>query len=440
MSPEFASVMMFVVLLIFLVIGMPLAFALGTVGCIFGYLSLGSCVFPMFASRVYSLMTNYIMTAVPVFVFMAYLLEISGAAERLYIGFRNLFGPLRGGLAIGTVAICTLFAASTGVIGAAVVTMSLLAVPSMLKYGYAQDLATGTTCAAGTLGILIPPSIMLVVYGSLSGISVGKLFMAAFLPGLLLSSLYILYIAIRCFIRPDDGPAMSYAEISETSLSQRLWKAMLGIAPMLLLIIAVLGTIFTGIATPTEAAAVGCFIAFLMVIGNGQFSLKSMSSIVIKTLKTTCMVNLIVIFAGCFTTVFLGIGGGETVTNFLLGLGLPDWGILFLMLFIVFILGMFIDWIGILLICTPLFLPIAKQIGYDPLWFALLICLTLQMAFITPPFAYAIFYLKGVAPKEVQLTNIYKGVLPFVALQWLAVLLCIIFPQIILWLPSLIKI
>jgi len=436
MESELMPIMMFVPLIVLLMLGVPLAFSLGIVAVIFGYITLGTSIFTVFASRTYGLMTNYVMVAVPLFILMGYLLEASGMAERLYNGLRNLFGPVRGGLAIGTVVVCTLFAASTGIIGASVVTMGLLAVPSMLKYKYSKDLATGTTCAAGTLGILIPPSIMLVVYGSLSGLSVGKLFAASIFPGLLLASVYIIYIIIRSAVRPQDAPAMSKEELEGISLKKRLLKAITGVAPVLILIICVLGSIFVGIATPTEAGAIGAFITLVLMVLYKEFTWKKFKKVLLNTLKTSCMVNLIVILAGCFTSIFMASGGGAVVTNLLLNSGFSSGVILFVILFIVFILGMFLDWIGILLIVVPIFSPIAMGLGYDPLWFAMLICVCLQMSFITPPFAYAIFYLKGVAPKEVRISDIYKGVLPYIALQWLVLYLCIKFPQIILWLPN----
>lgn len=436
MSPETATLLMFGFLLLLLLAGLHLAFALAVVAVVFGYLMMGTPVFGMFSSRAFGLMHNYVLLAAPLFIFMAYSLQASGLAERLYEGFRLLFGPLRGGLAIATVVVCTLFAASTGIIGASVVAMGLLAVPAMLRHGYSKELATGTTCAAGCLGILIAPSVMLVVYGEQVGISVGRLFLGSILPGLTLSVLYIGYIVIVCLVRPDWGPAMSKEELLQSSLIRRLWRAALGTGPILLLIFAVLGTIFLGIATPTEAAATGAFIALILMFAYGKFSWPTLRDVVLSTLKTTCMVNLVLITASCFTTVFLGMGGGKVIGSGLIGLGLSPMGTLFVMMFVVFILGMFLDWIGILMIIAPIFSPIAVSLGFDPVWFGLLVAVCLQMSFITPPFAYAIFYLKGIAPPEIQIGHIYRGVVPYVILQWIALGLCVRFPQIILVLPN----
>lgn len=431
-----AVVLMFGGLILFLALGMQLAFALGILATIFGYFTMGPGIFATFSSRAFDLMSNYILIAGVLFVFMAYLLVEAEVAEKLYTGFRYLFGPINGGLAVATVVVCTLFAASTGIIGASVVSMSLLALPAMLRYNYSPVLATGTVATAGCLGILIAPSVMLIVYGSLTSLSVGKLFAASIFPGLTLSFLYISYIVVVCARKPELGPGMSLQERAEISLGRRLLKALTGVGPVLILILGVLGTIFVGLATPTEASAIGAFIAFLMMVAYGKFSVGKLKKIVFSSLKTVGMVYFILLWASCFTTVFLGMGGGKVVTNFVLGMGGGPMGSLILMMLVVFILGMLLDWIGIVMIVVPLFQPIAESLGFNGLWFALLVCICLQTSFITPPFAYAIFYLLGTAPKGVEINHIYKGVFPFIILQIIGLALCIMFPQIILWLPN----
>jgi tripartite ATP-independent transporter DctM subunit len=345
-------------------------------------------------------------------------------------------GGLRGGLGIATVFVCTIFAAATGIVGASVVTMGLLALPPMLKRGYNKELATGCILAGGTLGILIPPSIMIVVYGPMANLSVARLFFGAFMPGFLLSALYIAYIAIRCFFQPEMGPAMPVEERRAVPLLRKLYLAATGLIPPVFLIMAVLGMIFLGVAAPTEAAALGAFASMLLALAYRRLNWEGLRDVTYTTLRITSMIMFVVVGASMFTSVFMGLGGGDFVRNLLMAVPFGRWGVLAVMMIIIFILGMFIDWIGIVLIIVPLFTPVAATLGFDAIWFALLVMINLQMSYLTPPFAYAIFYLKGIAPPEITIAHIYRGVVPFVALQWTGLILCIIFPQIILWLPS----
>jgi len=437
LSPVTLTILMFVGLLIGLFLGHPLAFVLGGLAVIFGLIGWGPQCLYMFMNRIYNVMDNYVLIAIPLFIFMANILERSGVAEKLFDSFRLLLGPLRGGVAVAVVIVCTLFAACTGIIGASVVSMSLLAMPTMLKYGYQKELTTGTIAAGGTLGILIPPSIMLVVMGDQARLSVGKLFIGAVLPGLVLAALYIIYILLRCLINPKLGPALSPEERKMYSLITRVSQSVKYLVPPMILILGVLGSIFFGVATPTEAAAVGAFLAFVMMLVYRRFSWKAITEAIWQTAKTNCMVIIILCGATCFTGVFLGIGGGDVIKDLLFGLGLGKWGIFWIMMLIVFILGMFIDWIGIVLITFPVFLPIARQLGFDPLWFVIMIAINLQASFLTPPFGYALFYLKGTAPEGVTIMDIYKGIIPFVFLMICGLLICVIFPSLSLWLPSL---
>ncbi len=426
---------MFTAMLIAILLGYPVAFVLMGLAMVFGYLGWGPGVIPAFFLRVLGVMKNYIFVAIPLFVFMGVMMERSGAAERLYGAAHLLMGGL-GGLAVATVFVCTIFAAATGIVGASVVSMGLLALPAMLKRGYDKPLATGSILAGGTLGILIPPSVMIVVYGPIAGLSVGRLFFAAFIPGFVLSGLYMSYILIRCYHQPHLGPALPAEERRAVPTRKKLAMTATGLLPPIVLILAVLGTIFAGIAPPTEAAALGAFASMLLAAAYRALNWQAVKEAVERTIRVTSMIVFVVVGASMFTTVFLGLGGGEMIENIILGLPFPRYGILFVMMFIVFILGMFIDWIGIVLIIVPLFTPIADKLGFDAIWFALLIMVNLQMSYLTPPFAYSIFYLKGIAPPEVTIGHIYRGVIPFVALQWTGLALCIIFPPLILWLPG----
>ncbi len=429
---------MFGGLLIGVLLGYPLFFSLGSVALLVGLMTLGPAVFKILHLRVLGMLYNYTFLAVPLFVFMGIMVEKSGAAEKLYDGLLLTFGGLRGGLAIGTILMGTVLAACVGVVAASVTTMALIAAPTMLKRGYSKELVSGSVCAGGTLGILIPPSIMLVIYGPMAQISVGKLFMAAFMPGFLLSALYILYIVVVCFLRPHMAPALPEAERA-VPLSTKLSALAKGLLPPMFIILAVLGSIFFGIATPTEAAAVGGVAATLLAVVYRRFSMKMLKDTSRDTLRIGAMAMAVGLGASMFTGVFLRLGGGDAVSALILGAPGGKWGIFALIMFMIFILGMFIDWIGILFVMIPLVSPIGEALGFDALWFAMMLCINLQMSFLTPPFAYAIFYLKGLAPPEwgIDTGHIIRGVIPFVIIIMLGMLLCIIFPDIILWLPHL---
>lgn len=431
-----APVLMFVGVLIGAFSGYPIAFVLGSLALIFGFIFTGMDVLPALFFITFKVIKGYVYAAVPLFVFMAVTLERAGLADRLFHVAHLLFGGLRGGLAIGTIVICTMFAATTGIVGATVTSMGLLALPAMLKRGYNRALASGTVLAGGTLGLLIPPSIAIVIYGPTANISVAKLFFAAFLPGLVLSALYIGYIIVICLLKPELGAAMPEEERKAVSARQKFTLTLTGMVPVLCLIMAVLGLIFLGVATPTEAAATGAFAATLLAMAYRKFNWPNLKYATYQTLRITSMVMLVVVGASMFTSTFMTIGGGKLISGLILGLPFGKLGILLVMMFIIFILGMFIDYFAIILIIGPLFTPIAGALGFDLIWFSLLVIMNLQMANITPPFAYAIFYLRGVAPPEVTMGDIYRGVYPFVALQWIGLVIVIMFPQIALWLPG----
>jgi len=436
MSDEIMVVLMFVSLLVGLFMGHQLAFVLGGLAVLFAAIGPGLSVFGIIINRIYSQMDNYILLAVPMFILMARLLSDSGVAENMFQALRLALGRVRGGLLLAVIGISVILAASTGIIGASVTVMGMLALPAMLRYGYQKELATGAIAAGGTLGILIPPSIMLVILGSYSQISVGQLFAAAVFPGLLLAALYAAYVAIVTFLKPEYGPAVSKEELSEVSVREVAVMLLKMTIPPLVLIVGVLGSIFTGWATPTEAAAIGAFITLAMVVVYGKFSWRMLQEAVSATARTSSMVLFVIVGAVGFTGVFIAIDGQEIVSSFIAGTGLGRWGLFILMMAIVFVLGMFIDWLGIVLICLPIFLPIAKDLGFDPLWFVTMIAVVLQSSFLTPPFGYALFYLDGVAPREINLGHIYRGIVPFVILIVVGTVLCATYPAIITWLPG----
>ncbi len=438
MSPEVLAVSMLVILIIMVMSGIRLAFAMMFLGVTFGVYYRGPAMLSLYMQNIFGTMQNEILIAVPLFVFMGCILEKSGAAEKLFNTMYKLLGPIKGGLALTTIIISTLFAACTGVIAASVTTMTLMALPAMLQRNYDHGLSTGVVCAGGTLGILIPPSVMLVVLGPMTNLSVAKLFSGALMPGLLLASLYIAYIVIRCWLQPSIAPSISDEERAESTNKQLLVQTLVYMLPILGLLFAVLGSILLGIASPTEASALGGLGAVIIALLYRKLNLKTVKDAVYETIKVTSMVFFVIVGASMFTSVFLFMRGGALIESALLGLGLGKWGVVFVMMFTVFIMGMFLDWIGIVYIVVPIFLPIAIHLGIDPLYFVLLICINLQMSFLTPPFAYAIFFVKGVAPPSVTTKEIYWGVAPFVILQAIALTLCIIWPQIVTWLPSIV--
>ena len=438
LSPEMAVVVLFGLVVAGVLFGFPLAFVLGGVTVTVGLLLFGVDATAWIAySRIFKIMTNYILLAVPGFVFMGVMLGYSGLTEKMFSSLYVWLGGLRGGLAIVTVLTGTILAATVGIIGASVTALAIIALPEMIKRGYSRPLASGAVCAGGTLGILIPPSIMLVVYGPMAVISVGKLFFAAFLPGFLLSALYIGYIAVYSFTRPEIAPAVAPEERA-VPLLKKITDLLTALVPPAALIMAVLGSIFMGVATPTEAAGVGAVAATLLAVANRRFNL----SVLIETSRQTLIISAMVLLIGATAYAFVGIfiraGGEEAVTQIIMSAPGGKWGVFAIIMFIVFILGYFIDWLGILFIVVPIITPIGKALGFDPLWFAMMICVNLQTSFLTPPFAYAIFYLRGAADPSLGVTtgDIIRGVFPFVILILVALALLIIFPEIILWLPG----
>lgn len=429
------AVLMFVALFIFFFTGHPIAFVLGGIAVIFGLIATPQFI-GLFVNRIYGIMDNFVLIAITLFILMGNFLTMSGVAEQLFASLRLLLGPIRGGVGLAVIAVCIVFAACTGIIGASVVTMGLLAGPMLIRYGYQKEITMGMVAAGGSLGILIPPSIMFIMMADQAGLSAGKLLMSGVFPGIILGTLYMLYIGVRCAFNPEIGPPIPKEELALYPIGKRLKQALIYLVPPGLLIILVLGAIFAGIATPTESAAVGTVGAFILMVAYGKLSWQGFQNCLYQTAKATTMVIIILVGASCFTAVFLGMGGGTTMVNGIMGLGLGKWGTYFLIMIIYVILGCFIDWIGIVMITFPIFLPIAKALGYDMLWFVSMLAINLQMSFLTPPFGYALFYLDGLKIEGVTLKHIYRGVVPFLILQAIGVLLCTLFPEIVVWLPN----
>lgn len=438
MSIENVALMMVFSLIIMLFTGLPLAFVLGGLAMVLSYFLWGPNSMLLVAVQTWGVMTSYFLVAIPLYVFMANILQRSGIIEDMFRVMQLWFGPLRGGLAIGTIVICTILAAMTGIVGAAVATMGILSLPAMLSRSYDKRIALGSICAGGTLGILIPPSVITIVYAVTAGVSIGKMFMGGIVPGLMLAGLYVAYIAIRCWLQPEFGPAPSKEERASHDIITKL-IALRGILLPILLIIGVLGSIYAGIATPTEAAGIGSFGAIVCAAIYRKLTWANFRESVLETAKITAMILWITIGARCFISVFSAVGGDDLIREFITGFSTNRWVIVIFIQVILLILGLFLDEIGIILMCVPIFLPIIKDLGFDPVWFGILFLINAQMNYMTPPFGYTLFYLRGVAPEGVTMGDIYRAVIPFVIIQAFFLVLCMIFPQIILFLPNLLK-
>jgi tripartite ATP-independent transporter DctM subunit len=434
MSIEMITFLMLTILIGVIMMGFPIGFSLAGVATIFGIIFVGPQISNVFMMRMHVAFSDNTLIAIPLFIFMGIVIEKSGIATRLFDAMYVMLGGLRGGLAMSTITASTIFAAATGVVGATVTTMGIMAMPAMLKYKYDKAMACGSICAGGALGILIPPSIMILVYAPTANVSVGALLIGAFIPGIFLSFLYLLYVGILCFIKPEMGPAIH--EDFRVSFPKKMQMLFTSVLPVCVLILAVLGTIFFGVAAPTEAAAFGAFAAVIMAAAYKALNWQVIKDVSFATVKTSAMVYMVFIGAAFFTSVFMRLGCGDIVEEMVLGLPFGKWGILIAMWTIIIIMGCFLDWIGVVMIVVPLFSPIALTLGFNPIWFALMNIIVLQTSFLTPPFAYTIFYLKGVAPPEITLNDIYKGVVPFILIIILAVAIFAIFPDLLLWAPK----
>ena len=439
------TLIMFGSLLALLMAGLPLAFVTGGLACVFLFILGDAKALNIVPSRIFPLMTNYQLSAIPLFIFMAAMLERAGIINDMFDVIYKVMGGLKGGLAAATIIASTILAAMVGVIGAAVVTMGIIALPAMLKRHYDPKIAMGAIMAGGTLGILIPPSILAIIYAVVAEQSVGELFIGAVIPGLLLSGMYILYVVVRSYINPTLGPAIPVEERVSNTEKVRLISKM---AAPITLVVVVLGIIFSGVATPVEAAGIGTFGAFIVAAIHRKLDWPTVREACTTTLKASAMVIWIMFGATIFVGLYVLEGGQQFVQDALAATGLGPWGILILMQVLLVILGMFLDWVGILLLCVPIFVPIIKALGAAAfgldspedlvLWFGVLYLVNMQMSFLSPPFGYALFYLRGVAPAEIPMTDIFKSALPFLFLQIVGLVLCMVFPQIITWLPRLV--
>ena len=442
---EWLTLIMFGSLLVLLMAGLPLAFVTGGLACVFLFVLGDERALNIVPSRIFPLMTNYQLSAIPLFIFMASMLERAGIINDMFDVIYKVLGGVKGGLAAATIIASTVLAAMVGVIGAAVVTMGIIALPAMLKRNYDPKIAMGSIMAGGTLGILIPPSILAIIYAVVAEQSVGELFIGAVIPGLLLSGMYVAYVILRSYINPQLGPPIPMEERVSTADKFRLVGKMS--APIALIVV-VLGVIFTGVATPVEAAGIGTFGAFIVAAIHRKLDWQTIREASIGTLKASAMVIWIMFGATIFVGLYVLEGGQQFVQNALQATGFGPWGILVIMQIVLIILGMFLDWVGILLLCVPIFVPIVKALGAQAfgldspddlvLWFGVLYLVNMQMSFLSPPFGYALFYLRGVAPPEIPMTDIFKSALPFLALQVVGLLLCMFFPEIITWLPRLV--
>lgn len=422
------GIVMFFVALLMLIFGFPVAFTFGGVALIFGVFAEGPDIFAFMPFRVQSIMENVTLMAVPLFIFMGIVLQRTRLAEQLLEAMGKLFGGVRGGLAISTVLVGALLAASTGVVGASVVAMGLISLPVMLKYNYDKSLACGTICASGTLGQIIPPSIILIILGDVLGIPVGDLFQAALAPGLVLIGCYVVYILIYTWIKPEAAPALPMDD-DLTHRHEQYIRALKAIIPPLALILVVLGSIFAGIATPTESSALGGVGALILAALYGQFNWKMVYEASQETVKITAMVFAILLGATAFSMAFSYTGGDYIVEELLSDMPGGAMGFLILSMVAIMILGFFIDFVEISFIIVPILAPVADALGIAPVWFAILIAMNLQTSFLTPPFGFSLFYLKGVAPAGVRTMDIYRGVIPFILMQVGVVISILLFPE-----------
>jgi tripartite ATP-independent transporter DctM subunit len=431
------GVIMLGVFILTILLGFPIAFTLVALAVGFGYLAIGDAIFPTMVLRAYGVMSNQVLIAVPLFLFMGYIVERANVLSRLFTSLQLATRNLPGSLGIASLVTCTLFATATGIVGAVVTLMGLLAFPQMLKAGYDKRLAAGIICAGGTLGILIPPSIMLILYGAMAGESIVRLYAAALFPGLILSGLYILYVIARAVINPSVAPRMVVGD-QNVDTGAVLWSLATSFLPLFLLIASVLGAILFGLATPHEAAGLGAAGALLLALIYGGLTWQGFKESVFLTARTTAMVCWLFVGSWLFSTVFSLLGGHHVIEGFFLGLELTPLQFLLLAQLIIFLLGWPLEWTEIIIIFVPIFLPLLPAFGIDPILFGVLVALNIQTSFLTPPMAMSAFYLKGVAPKSVELMDIFHGIVPFLGLVIVSMVLFYTFPAIGLWLPQVI--
>jgi tripartite ATP-independent transporter DctM subunit len=432
MEPWLITTLLFSFLLVGIALGLPIAFVLSGIAVIFTFFLWGPQGFLMIALTAYDKGTDFILVALPLFILMGNLLEVSGLADSLYEMMYRWIGRLPGGLASGTVIICAIFAAMAGISGAATVSMGLIAIPSMLRRNYHKRMVLGTVAAGGALGILIPPSIIAIIYAALAGVSVSQLFAACMIPGIILALMFIVYLTARCILQPRMGPPTE----ERYTWAQKFASLRAVIFPVILIIL-VLGGIYLGVTTPTEAAGVGAFGSIIACALHRRLSWENIRIAVSRSFSISAMIMWIVFGSFCFSRTYSVAGASELMTNLVIGLDIPPMGVIWAMMVVFFVLGMFIETSGICLITIPIFLPIIVALGFDPIWFGVLFTVNAEMDLISPPFGITLFWLKGVVPKDITMGDIYRSVWPFVAIQWVCLILIMYVPQLALWLPSL---
>lgn len=436
MNNETLGIVQLALLTLAIFIGFPTAFTLLALGFVFGYLGFGALVFDLMAVRTFQVMTNDVLIPIVLFIFMGYVLERSGVMDMLFRSILVASGRLRGSLALATVLTCTIFAMATGIIGASVTIMGLLALPPMMRLNYDKRLATGSIAAGGTLGILIPPSVLLILYAANAGESIVRLYLGAFVPGFLLASTYVILILVVALLRPKAAPPLPPEE-RDFPMGQKIRMLAGGLLPISLLIISVLGSIAFGLASPSEASAMGAIGALVLGAAYRKLNWTVLKAAVFQSARTSSIVLTLLVGSSIFSSVFARLGGSKVIETFILGLGLSQGQFIWLMMLVIFLLGWPLEWTEIIIIFMPLFWPIATRFGIDPIWLGILVAVNLQTAFLSPPVAMAAFYIKGVAPKEILLTDIWWGMLPFMGLQLLILILVYFVPQLALWLPNL---
>lgn len=434
MESEVLAALMFPVLFAFVFLGVPVAFALIATAFLLALPEFGFKSPIQLYGIIQGTASQFLLTAIPAFVFMGVMLESSGISERLFKAMQVWMGRLPGGLSLTSVAMAAVIAASTGIVGAVEVVIGVMAIPIMMRNGYAKSLIAGTICAGGSLGTMIPPSIVVVIYASIANESVGRLFAAVMFPAGIMVALFLGYIYLRALLRPEDAPTIS--DGMEYSLGEKLWVTLTGIVPAFFLIGAVLGAILFGVATPTEAASLGALGALILTIAYGRFSMAVLYDTLRRTLLINCMIMLIVVGGNMFAGIFRLHQGNVLVQDLVFAMALPEFGIVLILLLIVFILGFILDWVSVVLITLPIFLPILASAGIDPIWFAAVMVIVIQTSYLTPPMAPSIFYLRSIAPPEITFADMYRGVLPFIACQLIVLALVIVFPALATYLPS----
>lgn len=430
---DFIPLLMFALLFVFIFLGIPVSFSLITVSALFGLLLFGENIFQQMFGSLLQASTNFSLSAIPLFVLMGAILERSGLARRLYEALQLWLGGFSGGLAMSTMLMCGIFAASSGIVGAVEIVVGMMAIPAMAKYNYDRSLTAGTICAGGSLGTIIPPSVIVVVYASMAQLSIGQLFAATLIPGVLMLAMFLLYIGVRCWITPSLAPAVP--AMQATPLTEKLAITLKALIPPFLLIFAVLGSMLAGVASPTESAAVGAFGAAVLALCFRELSVRRLIEALVSTITITAMIMLIVTGGTMFTAIFAASGGGWMLADFMGELDLSPYWLILTLMFIVLIAGMVLDWISIVLIFVPIFMPLVKLAGIDPIWFAVMFMVVIQTAYLTPPLAPSIFYLRSIAPPDMTYGHMYKGVLPFIAIQLLLFLIILAVPDIATWLP-----